>query len=345
MNPIPDRHESYDFIQLLRILEQNFARSESDGGAMPLASKHMADKERIRLRASYGLGFAPRAVARDPRRSANGDQDKAEIFADIDALAGFAGVLPRHIADDIQQQLQEEGRSSIAEFLDVFYHRLLSFYYRSFCHSHLGLETEQMRLQSQQFAKPAIATIIQQLAHRPPGASFDDITGSFALLLHKGGTSVDDLERIISALTGKTVTVKAFHGKWFGIKTQELARIGSPQTVLGRGSVLGAKVFSVHNILKVTIASITVADISEYVAGTIIGTIRKLIVELTGIPFQVDISLGLLFENHRMSLLGENRTFGSASSLGIGAVLGSRGDDDTFTFRRTRNLTIDLQTI
>lgn len=345
MTRLPDHHEAYDVIQLLRMMERRLSTQHQGQTAAPLASQQMVDKEPLRLRASNTMGYAQPSVTSDPRRFDELATDKTEVFVDIDAFSGFAGVLPRYVGDDIQRQLQEEGRSSISEFLDVFYHRLLSFYYRSFCHSHLGLESELMSQHRRQFAKPALSTIVQLVAHRPDGATFSEVTGCFAFLMHKSDASVTDIERILRAVLGKKVTIDAFRGKWCSLAEDSVAHLGKQKPVLGGGSVLGRKLFTVHNTLKVTISPISTKDIKEYFTGTIIAKIRQLIVEVTGVPFQVDFALDLWFENHRASLLGAGRTSGTPSSLGIGAVLGAAAAAEPFTFRRTRHLTIDLQPI
>lgn len=348
MNALPQSPSLYEFNQLIRLVERQMAARTGDGSFAPISSQHMADRESIRLRATHAMGHSVREVRNDPRRMTANDGEKAEVFADRSSFCGFDGVLPRHISDDIQKQLQEDGRSSIAEFLDVYYHRLVSIAYRSFSHSHLGLEAEQMSLMGQHFTKPTIASVIQLIAHRPQGASYQEVTGCFAFLLNKGRTSLHDLERMLTTIVGKKITIKPFHGRWFPLAPDSKSRFGKNPPVLGQGAVLGSRLYSVQNTLKATIEDLKTSDIEEFFGGTIIATLRKLIGELTGIPYKVDFDLNLHFTDHQATKLGANdghgvdSGFGSAQSLGLGAVLGSAGGPETFTFRSTRKLVIDL---
>lgn len=314
-----------------------------------IGSGAMAEDEVIRFRSSTAMSYPTAATDSDPRRSqepkpaaipARGlrKKDHSEtLWLTSEGFSGYRGILPRHIGDDIQRQLQEDGRSTIAEFLDVMYHRLTTIRLTSQMQSNLGLEAEQT--DERDIRKPSVAKILQRIACRPEHGEFAYATRCFAFLCRKPNPSTADIARLLAVVLGKRVDVQAMYGEWLPLAQQHRATTSKNGPALGRGAILGRRIFSAQHALGLKIGPITAAESQDYLHGNLLDTVHRMMAQLTGKSFTLHVTLELIFENHQTARWEGHSS--AAMKLGIGAVLGGRAsDNDTFTYTMTRHRTL-----
>ncbi len=122
----------FDFFQLVYLLE-HWRRDRDDGPARrglpmrPIGRRGPMSAEGLRLRPDPGLGFSPADVRRAELVSS--DDSIYRVVVNFMGLYGVASPSPVYFTELINASDVET--ESLSQFLDLFNHRLLSFFYRA----------------------------------------------------------------------------------------------------------------------------------------------------------------------------------------------------------------------
>lgn len=112
------RFNFYRFCQLLEV-------------ASPLpgafASQDSAAHDPVRFRCRPGFGFPAAELSYQPGRFEDEHLPVPVVFTSFLGLTGVDGILPHHIGNDLITR--REGHEVLADFLDLFHHRIISRYY------------------------------------------------------------------------------------------------------------------------------------------------------------------------------------------------------------------------
>lgn len=144
--------EAFAFFQAVRLLElEALCR-----GRQPVGHDFAPESESVRLRCAPALAF-PRSEVRglrdSPGTDAAGRARPCELDVAFLGLIGPLGALPQHYNELVLQRLRRRDRT-LRDFLDLFHHRSLSFFYRAwrkyrlpfaFEASELEFEASQLR--------------------------------------------------------------------------------------------------------------------------------------------------------------------------------------------------------
>lgn len=116
---------AFSFAQLVTLLEAVSRDS------IPIGHLGPPEREGVRLRVNPSMAFPPADVdcVSAPGESAHGPSKHFEVAVNFLGLTGSATPLPPHYAEEILWDGDEEG--NVRDFLDLFHHRLLSLFYRS----------------------------------------------------------------------------------------------------------------------------------------------------------------------------------------------------------------------
>ncbi|MGR5235989.1 type VI secretion system baseplate subunit TssG [Vibrio alfacsensis] len=219
--------------EALHLIEQEALKLESQLGSDALP-KH----EKIALKVNPSLGYENAQLC----GVAPLDGGKVCLETNLIGLTGEQGVLPQHYSE-LALSRQKGGDGAMVDFYDIFNHRLLSLYYRSW---ELGQLTPQVRAHAKGGRAPLIS-------------SLESITGhTKALVNHFGGIfssknrSKGALKSMVECLTGCDARVHEFQGQWLHLSYEEQTRLGSktmPEgqfSQLGRGASIGAKAWNIN---------------------------------------------------------------------------------------------------
>jgi type VI secretion system protein ImpH len=128
----------FDFFQAVRVLELVFrerARLDARSLRYPVGYDYPPDQEVVRFRALPSLSFPAGDVARLLRpvarqATATRGQSPLEMQVAFLGLTGPAGVMPQHYSALLLRRLRDKD-FALADFLDLFNHRLVSLFYRA----------------------------------------------------------------------------------------------------------------------------------------------------------------------------------------------------------------------
>lgn len=112
----------FSFFQAVRLLQQSFPDRAPIGGPGPAA------RELLRLRPALDLAFAASDIQEIRPFPAGEGGPRYEMTVTFMGLYGTVSPLPTYFTEDL---LAQDEESLTRGFLDLFHHRLLSFFYRA----------------------------------------------------------------------------------------------------------------------------------------------------------------------------------------------------------------------
>jgi type VI secretion system protein ImpH len=241
-----------DFFQILRLLENAHPDKPRIG-----ASLRPRD-DAVRFGQDASLGFEPTAVAGFVPAT---PYARARLAVNFLGLLGANGPLPLHLTEYVRERVRNHGDQTMAAFLDVFHHRMVSLFYRA-----------------RASAEPAISL------DRPDSDRYGDYVGSlfgigtpalrerdeigdfaklhFAGLMANGRRPAAGLVTILRAYFKLPVEIEQFVGHWMRIPDDGQTRIGrqAQGNRLGSSTVLGRQVWDCQHKFRLVIGPLDYAD-------------------------------------------------------------------------------------
>lgn len=289
-----------DFFRLVHQLER-LARTRAGEGA-DVGRDGPPAEEPLRFHAVSGLAFPHRAVERLWREPG---QARLELEVTLLGLTGPTGVLPQHYSTLVQSRLKQRDRA-LADFLDLFNHRLIALFYRAWAKYRLTVQHEESAA-----GRDPIGRALQALAGQQRHHDFQPrlyYGGHFA----RPARSASALQRLLADYLGEPVRVEGFLGQWLPIAPEDRLRIGAERGRnhrLGAGVLLGRRAWDLQSRFRVQIGPISDAVHSQLLpGGERFARLRRLIEEYA--PSHLDIELQFLVSDPCRRLLGRRMRLG-----------------------------------
>ena len=219
----------------------------------------------LRLAQEPYLEFAPAELsAFHPGQ----DGHAARLVTCFFGLLGPNGPLPRHLTEFARDRLRNNGDPTLARFLDVFHHRLLSLFYRAWANSQPTVQFD--RPESDRFADYVGSLFgIGAPAFRHRDAAPDQAKRYHAGTLAGQTRHADGLAAMLADYFQVPVDVQEFSSHWMDLPDEcrtQLAR--SPASGrLGHGAILGRRVWECQNKFRIVFGPVTFRDYQRLLPG------------------------------------------------------------------------------
>ena len=251
--------QEFDFFQAVRLLTH--LHSERRGDSPAPAS------EAVRFRVKNSLAFPASAVADIDIDKDNGGSPRMTVT--FIGLTGSGGVLPAAYTDTAVDQ-ECFGDTSFADFLDIFNHRLIWFFYRAWEKHHFAVEYEQSHREGigqdvfTSYLFDLIGMGTDGLQRRLPIP--DQALLRYAGLLSQRPHSAEALRALLHDYFGLPVEVEQLLGKWHPLETDEMCYLGSdePNSQLGRGAVAGDAVWNRQALVRLVLGPLTAESFRSF---------------------------------------------------------------------------------
>lgn len=255
----------FEFFQAVRLLALIFKERAQIGG-------DVARTEALRFKATPSLTFPPSAITKidvPPEPSA-----AIRLWVAFFGMTGPLGVLPRHYTE-LVIRLTGRGKKDVplADFLDIFNHRFLSFFYRAWEKHHFAFQWERQpdaRAESAgvtQYLLDLIGLGTRGLENR---LAFTDET----LLLYSGlialrPLSAVALQGVLSDYFGTAIRIEQFRGRWLVLDPQARSYLNQTADAnrLGYGAVAGDAVWSIQTRFRISIGPLPLATFLTFLPG------------------------------------------------------------------------------
>lgn len=319
MERLRARPTGFAFFQAVRLLE-------AQGERQPVGHDHAPASESVRFRGAPSLAFPDSEVralrAPDPSAGTRPWEMEVAFFG----LIGPLGILPAHYNELVLERLRLRD-TTLRDFLDLFQHRALSFFYRGWRKYRLPFEFEAAERAGQE---DTFTQAFLSLAGLGTGAlrgrsSFDDLSTAFYCghLGHRP-RSAAGLEGLLADYFGFRVRVEQFVGQWLEIPSSQRSSLSASPSAdecgLGQGFLLGSRTFDVRSKIRVHAGPLSQRQFRTIIPGSPgHERLRDLTCLYLGPGLDFDLSVELAQGNALPFRLGGEE--GATPSLGRGGWL------------------------
>jgi type VI secretion system protein ImpH len=258
---VAPRAPTHDLFAVLRTLEA--ARPD-----LPRVGRALRPgQESVRLGQEPSMAFPAGAVASVQETSVGAQpsamKSVARVLVHCFGMLGPNGPLPLHLTEYVWQRVKHHGDHSLARFLDLFHHRMLSLLYRAWADANPAVghdrpETDRSPSQLGSFVGVGTAAL------RDQDALGDNCRRYYAGQLADPVAHPDGLRALIEEHLGVPTQVEEFVGEWAEIppgslwRMPDLALGHAAQTGrLGLSTTLGSRVWLTQNRFRLVLGPLT----------------------------------------------------------------------------------------
>ena len=305
---------AFDFFQAVRVLERLAAERAGKGPrslGLPVGLDHAPEKEVVRFRSQPSLSFPPSPILHLRIQEDGEDTPKAlplaEMMVTFMGMTGPSGVLPYHYTALLLRRIRDKD-FSMRDFLDMFHHREISLFYRSFVKYRMPIAYERSKLD------PARKEdLVTWALHCLTGMGTDGLRGRLqvadeAFLYYSGHfahfpRSAVVLECILGDYFQLPIKVIQLQGQWLHLPPSEQAVMPGPanprglNNQLGVSVVVGERVWDIQSKFRLQVGPLSYADFKRFQPN---GDALKPLCQLTrcyvGPEFEFDVQLLLRAE-------------------------------------------------
>lgn len=284
----------FSFFQAIRLLERIFP------DRAPIGLDSLPGQEVARLRSAVSLAFPASEIADLKLSSTATTEDSTtdappEMTVAFMGLGGPLGVLPTCYTEELITFARHK-ETALAEFFDLFNHRLISLFYRAWEKYHflVGFERNRADLFTNSFCH-LIGLGTQSLRNQlsVPDHTFVYYGGLIAQQPHSSVA----VEAIVSEYFDVPVAVVPNIGKWLELEPEGITTLGVTACTLGVDTVAGSRIWDQQSTFRLRLGPLT---LSEYVSFLPNGSRFRPLHDLTrfyvGIEFTFEVQLVLKAE-------------------------------------------------
>lgn len=243
---LDERPFDHDFFFTLRCIEAFFPDRPRFGDSV------RAVEDPVRLGQEPSLAFAPTTLA---RFTASGDRSPVpRLWVYFLGVFGPNGPLPLHLTDYARERMRSHRDPSLSRFADVFHHRFISLFYRSWAATQPTVSFDRPKEDRfSSFIGSLIGLGMDSVQTRD--ALADQVKLHFAGRLAAQSKSAENLEAMIAAYYDFPARVVEFVGQWLDLPPDARWKLGdSPSNgSLGRGATMGSRVWDCQSKFRIVL--------------------------------------------------------------------------------------------
>ncbi|MGH7940363.1 MAG: type VI secretion system baseplate subunit TssG [Limisphaerales bacterium] len=243
---------AFDFFQAVRLLE-NQRRDLPRVGCSESAAQ-----DAVRFGQKPSLAFAPSTLESVEPLALDGG---AKLFVRFFGLFGTNAPLPPHLTEYAHERTLHYGDRTLEAFLDVFHHRLISFFYRAWA-------TNQKTVDLDRPDDPRFPLFIGSMfglggdAQRNSDSIQDWAKLHFAGRLACQPRSAEGLEAILREYFEVPAQVQTFIGHWMDLPDDSTCALGKSKRTgtLGANAIVGLRVYDAQLKFRIRLGPMKFKD-------------------------------------------------------------------------------------
>ena len=244
---------AYDFFRAVRLLECCLKEAPRTG------TSNSPAKDAIRFGEHPSLSFAPSTIHRVEKDPATG---RPRVLVNFFGLLGPNSPLPSHLTEyALEREIHHRDRTFTA-FLNVFNHRLTSFFYRAWAANQKALDLDRAG-DDERFAE----YIGSFFGFGSGTLQQEDVVQDYAKLYFAGRLAsktrnAEGLEAILQDYFDIPAALETFFGRWLKLPEEYLCRLGEdPATgALGSTAIVGSRVWECDMGFRLTFGPMSLKD-------------------------------------------------------------------------------------
>ncbi|HNB72639.1 MAG TPA: type VI secretion system baseplate subunit TssG [Acidobacteriota bacterium] len=278
----------FSFFQAIRLLERIFPDRE------PIGLDSLPAQEVVRLHSAVSLAFPASEIAslNLPLDAESTVESPVEMTVAFMGLGGPLGVLPTCYTEELVTFARNK-ETALAEFFDLFNHRLISFFYRAWEKYHflVGFERNGADLLTLSLCH-LVGLGTQNVRNR---LSIPDHT-----LLYYGGLVTQNppsaiiLEAIVGDYFGIPVEVVPNIGRWLELEPDGVTVLGVTACTLGGDMVAGSRIWDQQSAFRLRLGPLSLREYASFLPnGSRYHPLHDLVRFYVGIEFTFEVQLVL----------------------------------------------------
>lgn len=257
---LEDAPYSFDFFQAVR-------RIECTRPDLPRIGRSQRPRgDPVRFCQEVSLAFAPSTVAAYRPGSGAGPPRLSVYFL---GLLGPNGPLPLHITECARERMRHYRDETLARFLDVFHHRMVSLFYRAWACNQQAVSCD--RKDDDRFAIYVGSLFGIGMSSFLGRDAVPDIAKlHYSGRLVSGSRHAEGLRSILSDYFGVPAKIEEFVGEWIDLPHDSCCRLGdSPETgSVGVTAIVGSRIWQCQHKFRVELGPMGLSDYQRMLPGS-----------------------------------------------------------------------------
>ena len=305
-----DDPSSFSFFQAVWLLER--LRRDRSGVGLQMDP---AD-EVVRFSAQRSIAFPPSEI-----QSLEMDGDgPARMVVNFMGLTGPQGVLPYHYTLLAVERARARDLA-LADFLDLFHHRILSLFYRAWKKHRFALADGEDRLR--EHLLDLVGMGLEGFREALPFPT--NLLAFYAGLLSPQQRGAAALQQLLEDFFGVPVEIDQFVGAWHALPERDQCAVGEengPSTQLGLGAVVGDEIWDPQTRVRIRLGPLTREQYDRFLpTGKAFEDLRQLSRFFSNDQFEFEVQLVLARDQVPPFILGDESA--TPQPLGWSTWLGS----------------------
>jgi type VI secretion system protein ImpH len=273
----------FSFFQAVRVLERLHRDRE------PLGRDALPGREVVRLGARVSLEFPASEIQQVTR---GGEASQPLMTVNFMGLTGPSGELPRHYTELLLNRLSNKDHT-LREFLDLFNHRLISFFYRAWEKYRFPVAFERGgQDEFSQYLYDLIGMGTRGLRGRL--AVYDIALLFYSGLFAQHPRSASALQGILRDYYQVPCAIEQFVGRWVPLGHENETLLAIQNSRLGRNAVLGSHIWDRQSKFRVMLGPLSIRRFRDLLpCGSGFRGLTQLIRLFAGEEYEFDIRLRL----------------------------------------------------
>jgi len=298
----------FGFYEALRQLECRYR----DHARIGYAARPVDDA--VRFGQTPSLQFAPSTLAEFSPKS----QDLPRLAVYFFGVLGANGPLPLHLTEYVRNRVRNAKDKALADFLDLFHHRLLSLFYRAWADKEPTVQLD--RPDGDRFAFYVGTMLgVGETSLRDRDAMPDHDKLHFAAHLGCHTRHAEGLASILAAFFHMPIRIQEFVGEWLEMPEDSYCYLDAADDStgqLGVSATIGTRSWQCQNKFRIVLGPVSLAQYSSLLPN---GESSKRLVAIVRnyIGFELNWDVNLVLQKQDVSpvRLGEYGQLGWTSWL------------------------------
>lgn len=301
---------AFDFFRAVRCLENHHRDLPRVG------ESNSPVQDPVRFRQNPALDFAPSTIE-SYRTPANGSSVPA-LYVRFFGLLGPNAPLPPHLTEYARERMIHHADPTFAAFLNIFNHRLASFFYRAWSSNQKSVDLD--RPNEQRFATfigSVFGLGMESMRNRDPVP--DHAKLYFSGRLANASRNAEGLEFILGEFLGITTQIQTFVGRYLDLPADSICQLGSsPESGrLGVNAVAGSRFFDCQLSFRIRLGPMRLDEYQRLLpGGSSFARLKCWVLNYCGRHYFWDVQLVLQADQVSPTELGRTGRLGWTTWLG-----------------------------
>ncbi|MEN6426768.1 MAG: type VI secretion system baseplate subunit TssG [Phycisphaerales bacterium] len=261
MRTLIDAPYRFDFFQAVRWLENRSAD-------LPRVGESPRPREdAVRFHQNVSLSFPPSSL-HGCREQTDGEGTSLDLWVNFLGLLGPGGPLPLSVTEYVYDRLQNNDDPTLAVFLDIFNHRMISLFYRAWARCQQTVSHDRREDDWYADYVGSFVGIGSRPFHGRDAVS-DELKLHYSGRLSCQTRNAEGLQAILEDFFGLPVVIEEFVGRWIHLTPEDRSRLGgcTANSALGVTSIVGSRFWECQHKFRIRMGPMGYAQYEALLPG------------------------------------------------------------------------------